>query len=115
MMYSTMFRPPNRSKICNSQVAALTRKCSGYRKYAKRCSTSNSQVRYASGLYLPSNGRIFNFSFATYSSSRTRRGGGRALRLYCHGRPGAGCWTSPSSSSFSSSNSSSPLSAAYPS
>jgi hypothetical protein len=75
MMYSTMFRPPNR--------AALTHKCLGYRKHAKRCSTSNSQVRYASGLYLPSNEGIFNFSFATCSSSRTGHGGGQALRLYC--------------------------------
>jgi hypothetical protein len=53
------------AKSVNSQVAALTRKCLGYRQHEKLCSISNSQVRYASGLYIPSNRGIFNFSFAT--------------------------------------------------
>jgi hypothetical protein len=62
------------AKSVNSQVLYFQflgyrqhekRKCLGYRQHEKLCSTSNSQVRYASGLYIPSNRGIFNFSFAT--------------------------------------------------
>ena len=39
-----------------AQTAAATRLSSGYCKHVNHCSVSNSQVRYISGTYLPSNG-----------------------------------------------------------
>ena len=59
------------AKLVKAQTAAATRLSSGYCKHVNRCSVSNSQVRYISGTYLPSNGGIFNFSLGIWTSSRT--------------------------------------------
>ena len=55
------------AKLVKAQTAAGTRLSSGYCKHVKRYSVSNSEGRYISGTYLPSNGGIFNFSLGRWS------------------------------------------------